>query len=505
MSDPVDYAAMDAKLEPVMQLLAAHQPQLALDRLLFLQRQQIFRPHEMWRFYERLALCYFHLLDMDKAQQSYWLAINHTEGLPYRKQCELYSNYLFVLHYVPGVSTSFMTQQHLAYNQLCAQEEQFRHRASARHHAKIRVGYIAPFFIKNVVSFFSVQLMTRYDRNCFEVYLYSLWPQEDILTEELKNSVAGWASFTPDVDYRKVTQRIYDDEIDILFDLTVHTEGGRTLQVMRYKPAPVQVAGIGYMSTSGVQAIDYFLTDVYLDPPGEHEEQFAEKLLRLPHSHFCYTPPERFLQCRKTYQLHTPVVYGSFNNFAKITDDMLLLWKEILTRVPDAQLLLKHSNTRTWVIRRVTDRARRLGLPMERITIEGSTADYLDRYMDVDIILDTYPYVGGGTTCDALLRGMPVITRYSERHGTRFGYSLLANIGFEELAAASDEEYVAKAVSLARSPELLPALHAQIEQRMRESPIMDAAGYVRDVEAAYQQIWQTWLKGEAGKDEEYKE
>jgi len=494
IEEPVDYTVMDQKLEPVMKLLHAHQPQLALDRLRFLQQQGTFLKGEMWRVYQRMAECYFELLDMDKAQQAYWEALNHTAGLPYRKQCELYSNYLFILHYVPHLTDTVMIDQHKGYGQLAEAVTPFVHqpRDPARRHQKIRVGYIAPVFIKNVVSFFSIQLMMRYDRSRYEVYLYSLWPHEDIVTEDLKKQVTGWASFTPATPFEEIAQRIYDDEIDILFDLTVHAEGGRTLQVMSRRPAPVQVAGIGYMSTSGTAAIDYFLTDIHLDPPGQHDDQFAEKLLRLPYSHFCYTPPERFLQCKKTYHLHQPVVFGSFNNFAKITDDMLLLWKEILRRVPDARMLLKHSNVRTWVIRRVTDRARRLGLPMDRITVEGSSADYLDRYMDIDILLDTYPYVGGGTTCDALLRGTPVITRYGERHGTRFGYSLLANLGLTELAADSDEAYVEKAVQLARSPERLAALHETIAQRMMASPIMDAVGYVHDVEDAYASIWRTW-------------
>ena len=123
---------------------------------------------------------------------------------------------------------------------------------------------------------------------------------------------------------------------------------------------------------------------------------------------------------------------------------------------------------------------------------EGVTGDYFDRYADVDILLDTYPYTGGGTTCDALICGVPVITKYGSRHGTRFSYSLLANLGLEELAAASDEEYVEKAVALAKDPELLAVLHEKIPELMKSSPVMDGAGYVRDVEAAYLRMWQAW-------------
>ena len=194
----------------------------------------------------------------------------------------------------------------------------------------------------------------------------------------------------------------------------------------------------------------------------QHDEDFAEQLVRLPHSHFCYTPPEHFLWREKFWHPHKEILFGSFNNFAKLNEDILLLWKRILERVPGSRLLLKNSNYRTWTLRRIKDRVRHLGFPMDRVMFEGVTGDYFDRYADVDILLDTYPYTGGGTTCDALICGVPVITKYGSRHGTRFSYSLLANLGLEGLAAASDEEYVEKAVALAKDPELLAVLHEKI-------------------------------------------
>ena len=169
---------------------------------------------------------------------------------------------------------------------------------------------------------------------------------------------------------------------------------------------------------------------------------------------------------------------------------MLLVWKKILNQVPGSKLLLKNGSLRSWNHRKIVDRLRDLGFKKEQVEIESATADYLDRYMDVDILLDTYPYVGGGTTCDALLRGVPIITKYGERHGTRFGYSLLANVGLSELAARTDEEYVQKAVALANDPSLLVKLHETIATRMKNSPIMNASQYVRSVETAYRMILQ---------------
>ncbi|MBR3457741.1 MAG: hypothetical protein IKH16_06275, partial [Selenomonadaceae bacterium] len=290
----------------------------------------------------------------------------------------------------------------------------------------------------------------------------------------------------------EAARRIYEDEVDILFDLTGHTEGGRTLQVAAYRPAPVQLCGIGYFDTTGLPAMDYFLSDVYCDP-AENDALFSERLIRLPRSHFCYTPPVSVLECRAKYHLHRPVVFGSFNNFHKITDGMLELWHEVICRVPGSRLLLKNVSPDRKLVKAMRERALRIGFLPEQLDLRPGSWKYLDEYADVDIALDTYPYPGGGTTCEALYMGVPVISLYGQRHGSRFGYSLLQNIGMGELAAAAPEEYVEKAVAVAGDAELLTALHRILRERLQQSPVMDAGGYVRDVEAAYERIWQEWL------------
>lgn len=161
-------------------------------------------------------------------------------------------------------------------------------------------------------------------------------------------------------------------------------------------------------------------------------------------------------------------------------------------------MLIKNSIPKLNALRMTRRRLLHLGFRPEEFELEDATADYLSRYQDVDILLDTYPYPGGGTTCDALYMGVPVVTRYGRRHGTRFGYSLLENIGLGELACKDDEEYVEKAIALAQDPVLLAALHEKIPQMMKASPVMDAAAYLRDLEAAYRSIFARWLQSQAG-------
>ena len=490
----MDVAALDKKLLPINKLLLDGRPQLALDRLHLLIQQEKPEPEVQWRILQRLADCYFNLFELKKAREYYWQSLMSPQGLCLRKQQELYSNYLLLLHNFSDVSDDEMRKKHFLFNQLCKDVELYPHERKDK--KKLRVAYIAFFFAETVVSYFSMQLLARYDRSRYEVYCYSIIQRDDNLTAVIKDYIDVWRDFPAGITLQEVASRIYEDDIDILFDLTVHTAGGKTLPVLAYKPAPIQIAGIGYMSTTGMKTVDYFLTDVYCDPPGEHDEDFSEKLVRLPHSHFCYTPPEMVLRCKKSYKLHEPIIFGSFNNFTKITNEMLAVWLQILQRVPGSKILLKNSSSKPYAIRAMRKRMKKAGFDEGQFELENATYDYLDRYMDVDILLDTYPYTGGGTTCDALYRGVPMISKYgSRRHGSRFTYSILRNVGVGELAVQTDQEYIDRAVALAGDKALLLALHHALPERMKQSPVMNGKQYVQEVEAAYEEMWSTWLKG----------
>ena len=173
-----------------------------------------------------------------------------------------------------------------------------------------------------------------------------------------------------------------------------------------------------------------------------------------------------------------------------MTDEMLRVWAEILRRLPTARLLLKNSAyEKKGVVRAAHERMKRVGLDMSRVQFERATRDYMLRYLDVDIALDTFPWPGGGTTCDALYMGVPVVSYYTERHSTRFTYSILANIGLSDLASETLSDYVETAVMLAENVDLLDALHRELRDRMKNSPVMDQVGYIREMEGCYRDIW----------------
>nr|MCR5175312.1 hypothetical protein [Anaerovibrio sp.] len=183
------------------------------------------------------------------------------------------------------------------------------------------------------------------------------------------------------------------------------------------------------------------------------------------------------------------ITYGVFNHYYKITDEMLLAWRKIMQQVTTSRLLLKSQLLVSPSAQEfVWERLKKAGLDIGRIELEPATNTYMNRYLDVDIALDTYPYPGGGTTCDALYMGVPVISMYGSRRGSRFGLSILNNTGLGELAVANFDDYIERAVGLAGDYELLDTLHKNLRRMMQSAPIMDSKKYINELESAYESI-----------------
>ena len=383
-------------------------------------------------------------------------------------------------------------QRSLHYGELFSSVQPYSH-TGRRKKEKIRVGYISGDFCLHVMQYFVWPFLANFDQDSFEVYVYSLG-EADQYTKFFQTLVTQWRDLSNSSgDMAEIAKLIYTDEVDILFDLAGHTADSG-LAALAWKPAPVQLSGLGYMATTGLSAVDYFVTDHYCDPEGSGSENvYAEKLLRLT-SQFCYNgytslPVSEGAPARtKGY-----IQFASFNQYRKLRDSILLAWRTIMERVPQSRLLLKNSAyERPGVARMAHERLQQLGFDMSRVMFEPATKDYMLRYLDVDIALDTFPWTGGGTTCDALYMGVPVVSYYTNRHSTRFTYSLLANMGLAELASDCLADYVETAVALAADIDLLDALHRELRPRMKASPVMDQERYIREMEECYRAIWAEW-------------
>ena len=358
-------------------------------------------------------------------------------------------------------------------------------------HERIRVGYLSADFHAHPVGNFVHSLLVHYDVTQFEVYVYNIGRKHDRVTRALHDVHAVWRNAADWVDqgaYSRLAAQIRADEIDILVDLGGHTKGN-ALPVFAWQAAPVQISGIGYFNSTGLYETTGFLSDVYCAPAAQ-SPYFVEPLLQLPHTHFCYEPFADFpVPGEPPCLTKKYITFGCFNHFAKVTDEMLRLWRQILQALPTAQLVLKHRLFGSQEgLAYTKQRLARLGLPLERVEFRGFSADYLQEYHDIDIALDTSPYQGGATTCEALCMGVPVVSLAGERHGARFGVSFLTNIGLPELAAHTPENYLGIAVGLANDKELLCALHARLRTMMVESPLMDGRQYLMDMETMYRRL-----------------
>ena len=402
-----------------------------------------------------------------------------------------YSGLLFQLNAV-DLPAEEVYRESLGYGELFPGVQPYAH-AERRKKDKIRIGYISGDFREHVMQYFIWPFLAGFDRNSFEVYVYSLG-KEDQYTAFFRTLVTQWRDLSAHTgDMEGVARKIHADEIDILFDLAGHT-AGTGLPALAWKPAPVQLSGLGYMATTGLKAVDYFVTDGYCDPVGSGSERvYVEKLLRLT-SQFCYNGYTHLPASTETPARSKGYIqFASFNQYAKLQEPMLKAWQEIMERVPNSRLLLKNfAYGKRGVAQMVHERLRRLGFDMSRVQFEGATKDYMLRYLDVDIALDTFPWPGGGTTCDALYMGVPVVSYYTERHSTRFTYSLLANIGLSDLASERLEDYIETAVALAGNIDLLDALHRELRPRMKASPVMDQERYIREMEECYRAIQAEW-------------
>lgn len=360
---------------------------------------------------------------------------------------------------------------------------------------RLRVGYLSPDFREHSVASFIEPVLAGHDRTQFEIICYHSHPDQDDVTARLRARVDGWRDISG-VGDNEACDLIRADGIHILVDLAGHTAWNR-LALLAMRPAPVQVTWLGYPHSTGLTAIDYRISDAMTDPPGMSERWHTEQLIRLPATFLCYQPPEA------PYPTVAPPCYkngfvtlASFNNFAKVSPTILECWREILTRIPDARLLLKSEvfsdpEACRWVVER-------LAIPEERLLFMGKTADrnaHLALYGQVDVALDTFPYNGTTTTCEALYMGVPVVSLAGQGHASRVGASLLNAVGIGELLAETRDDYVNTVVDLATDVTRLVQLRQNLRQKMAASPLMDQHRFVTALETEYRLMWQRRTDG----------
>ena len=417
------------------------------------------------------------------------------------RQPQFYSNLLQTLNYVPGYDAAALFAAHRTY---ASQYEEPLARFVMPHSndrspgRRLKIGYVSTNFRQHSIAHFIEPVLEHCDHGQFEVICYSNSAAGDIVTDRIRSCADAWRLIMGLSDEQAV-QQIREDRIDILVDLDGHC-GMNRLPVFARKPAPIQVAWIGYPNTTGLSAMDYRITDAYADPVGSTDYLHSEKLLRLPDCFSCYRPPQ---DCPDVGDLPAQnrgyVTFGSFNALVKTSAEVMALWARLMRAVPASRLALKSKCLEEPSSQEeVKDFFSAHGIARERLMLLGhspSQTSHMEHYNRIDIGLDPFPYNGTTTTCDALWMGVPVVTLAGKTHVSRVGVSQMNTLGLPELIAGNPEEYISIAVRLAGDLDALSGLRRGLRLRMKASPLTDAPRLTRNLEHAYRDIWQRWCVG----------
>jgi protein O-GlcNAc transferase len=417
----------------------------------------------------------------------------------YRRAVELdptnhdaHSNLILVALTDPGYDAARLGAAARAWAKLHAEPlrgHQRPHSSDSAPDRRLRVGYVSPDLRGHHPSrHFLMPLLRNHDRSLFDIFLYASVARPDAVTEEYR----AWAGDNfrdirrlDDVTAAELVRR---DRIDILVDLALHGAGHR-LRLFACKPAPIQMTWLGYSGTTGLDSIDYRLTDPFLDPPGTDLGVYTESSLHLPESFWCYDALETDLPVRPLPALAAGfITFGCLGSPRKVHPGVVSLWARVLGAVPGSRLLLVAEEHARASVHRAFASA---GIEADRVELTGRVRrrDYLEHYNRIDIALDTFPFAGGTTSLDGIWMGVPVVTLNGGTALHRAGVSIAMNLGLPELVAGSPDEYVSAATKLAGDLERLSLLRAQLRSRLEASPLGDAPRFARHLEATYRTVW----------------
>jgi protein O-GlcNAc transferase len=438
--------------------------------------------------------------EAENALAAYRVALKINPDLP-----SLHSNMLLSMHFLAGLDSAALYKEYRAWNDRHAKalsDVRAVHTNDRNPDRRLRIGYVSPDFCGHCQALFTAPLLANHDHRQVEVFCYSGVAKPDDATRYLRGVADQWRDTVGKSD-QQIADLIREDQIDIAVDLTMHMSGGRPLLFAR-RPAPVRMAWLAYPGTTGLDAMDWRLSDPYLDPPGAgtsgwgpgaqgpHDRYYSERTYRLPHTFWCYGPAIEMQVNELPAASAGHVVFGCLNNFCKINSPLLALWGKVMMAVPNSRLLLLAPEGEAR--RRVLTELGAQGVKADRVEFvpRQPRPAYLQTYHRIDMGIDTLPANGHTTSLDSYWMGVPVVTLVGQTSFGRAGLSQLTNLGLPELIAHSEAEFISIIRDLAGDLPRLAELRRTLRQRMEASPLMDAKAFARDMEAAYRYVWREW-------------
>ncbi|HEX4052642.1 MAG TPA: tetratricopeptide repeat protein [Tepidisphaeraceae bacterium] len=361
---------------------------------------------------------------------------------------------------------------------------------------RLRIGWVSADFCQHVLAYCVLPIFQEFDSNRFKNFCYSSVLLPDDMTDRIRGAVDTWRDICQVSDQR-AAEIIRSDRIDILVDLGLHS-GGNRVTLFALKPAPIQVSYLGYCGSTGLETMDYRISDPYIDPPDSDLSRYSERTVFLPDSFLLYRPMMTPPDVSPLPSLSEGcVTFGCLNSFTKVSRSVLLLWAQIMRAAPASRLLL-HAPP-GGCQQQLLAEFQHWGLSPDRFQFvpHQSWKGYIETYNRIDIALDPFPYGGGVTTCDALLMGVPVIALRGTTAAGRLSYSILCNIGRSDLAADTPQRYVEIAAALAANPARLFDLRSNLRLALQTSPVMDPSATAVNLGNLFLEIWEKYLRNTA--------
>jgi protein O-GlcNAc transferase len=415
---------------------------------------------------------------------------------------EAVSNLLFSMNVRDDLSPSAIHREHMSVAKVLesGSSQTRARRRNEPDHRRLRIGYVSGDFGLHPVALFLRPVLANHDRDRFEIYCYCNNQPDLDSTQALRVSSDHWRDIFSLSD-DQVASLIRADGIDVLVDLSGYT-GASRLPVFTLRPAPLQASWLGYLNTTGLRSMDYRISDRYADPVGSSEHLYSEQLYRLPDSQWCYQPVYRAPPLADRDGDAGSIVFGCFNQFAKISDSCLALWCEILRGVAGSRLLIIGVPASRSAENTLLNAVESHGVDPRRIEM-APRIDYPEYFAaigNVDVALDTFPYNGATTTLDTLWMGAPIVAMAGSTAVARSSFSILSTLGAPELIALSADDLVAKNVALATDANWRRTLRQSLRSRLERSPLMDARGFTRDLEEGFRTMWRAG--GNAGGEDQ---
>ncbi len=415
-------------------------------------------------------------------------------------------NYLRDIGFLADLDPVFVRDEHMAWGQayeksIDPKEVRREHKNSFDANRKIKVGLISSDFRLHSVTYFIEPLLRHMDRENVALYCYSNVGNPDSTTARLQSYPVVWRNIKLLSDVQ-VAEMIENDGIDILIDLGGHTSDNRC-RVLACRPAPLQMTYLGYPFSVGLEACQYRISDQVTDPVGLTETHYCEQLLRLPHSSWCFEPPMYEIPVAEAPVVKNGcITFGSFNTYNKINDLVMDAWAQILIRVPDSRMIIKcHGLGDALIRQQLLDQFHARGIDASRLQLLGREflpENHLECYSFMDIALDTFPYNGTTTSCEALWQGLPIVVLEGKSHVSRVGVCLNKALDLEELIGRDTEHYIQIAVDLAADTERVREIRKSMRQRIAQSLLCDQPAFARHFEALLRNAWQAFCADKNG-------